>query len=169
MWSLQRPRQVSFVVRLLEVLLQMKSDRGMLYIEPDQPVSALPVIDEPTRKMTAAFRRATPDRMIRGGAHQCKCGATSSRRDYHLSNGEMTNSLCVHYIAYHRQEVPKEQMEKVILLTDGEEEPTDAEMQSPEWLAGKWQSDVERELGSERVGFWVSLGLDDRTLGKAAA
>jgi hypothetical protein len=37
----------------------MKLDRDMLFIEPDQPVSALPVIDEPTRRMTAAFRRAT--------------------------------------------------------------------------------------------------------------
>jgi len=40
----------------------MKSDRWLLFIEPEQPASALPVIDDPTRRMTTAFRRATPDR-----------------------------------------------------------------------------------------------------------
>jgi len=147
----------------------MKSDRWLLFIEPEQPASALPVIDDPTRRMTTAFRRATPDRWIFGGVHQCTCGATSRKWNYHLPNGEMTNSLCIHYMAHHRDEVPKQQMTNVLLLANGDLVPTDEELQGPDWLAAKWQSDLEREMGEERAQFWVSLGLDTRTLGKAAA
>jgi hypothetical protein len=147
----------------------MKSDRWLLFIEPEQPASALPVIDDPTLRITAAFRRATPDRLIYCGVHQCKCGATSHRRNYHLPNGETTHSLCIHYMAHHRAEVPQQQMAKVLLLANGDLQPTDEELQGPDWLAAKWQSDLERDLGPERAQFWISLGLDTRALGKAAA
>lgn len=108
----------------------MISENGILYIEPSRLTSAEPVIDELTKKMTSAFRLALPGLGYRGW-HTCACGAKSSNRDYKLPNGEMTNSLCVHYLAYHRDGVPKTQLEKISTFTTGETEPTTEELSSP--------------------------------------
>ena len=97
----------------------MKSDHGYLYIEPQEAPSPEPIIDTLTKKMAAAFLKATPGPGYRG-VHRCSCGICSSNCDYALPNGEQTNSLSVHYLAYHRQEVPKAQLEKVAALNFGE-------------------------------------------------
>jgi hypothetical protein len=76
-----------------------------------------------TRRMTAAFRAAEPMPPWRG-YHWCICGARSSDCDYRLPNGELTNLLCVHYLAFHRGEVPDIQLRRVEDLTYGEAEPT---------------------------------------------
>lgn len=103
----------------------------ILFIEPSQKTSKEPVIDILTRKMTASFRKARLGTCYLG-RHKCACGAISSDADHILPNGWKTNSLCVHYLAYHRDEIPEEQIAKVALLTDGEEEPTERELQPPE-------------------------------------
>ena len=110
----------------------MKSDRQdmLLYIEPSENVSEVPVIDAATRKMTAAFHRATPGIAYRG-YHTCRCGANSSNCDYTLADGTQTNSLCIHYLALHRHEVPASQVQKVLSLTCGEEEPTQEQLNIP--------------------------------------
>lgn len=107
----------------------MISEKGILYIEPSRATSGEPTIDALTRKMTAAFRLGKPGMSYRGW-HQCACGAHSSNCDYSLPNGEMTNSLCVHYLAYHRSEVSELQLEKVNALNSGEAEPTQKELAS---------------------------------------
>jgi len=103
------------------------SERGILYIEPSARTSDKPVIDELTRRMAAAYRLRTPGPGYRG-FHICACGATSSNCDYTLSDGERTNSLCVHYLAFHRDEVSASQLEKVRQLNFGEVEPNEDEL-----------------------------------------
>jgi hypothetical protein len=108
----------------------MITNQGILYIEPSFVASAEPVIDELTRKMTATFRKGQICQSS-FGFHICICGARSSNSDYILPNGEMTNSLCVHYLAFHRTEVSEDQLRKVSLLNCGEEEPNDRELSAP--------------------------------------
>ncbi len=108
----------------------MITETGILYIEPSAKTSAEPLIDELTKKMTAALRQGQKGREYRGH-HTCKCGAHSTNCDYTLPNGEQTNSLAIHYLSYHREEVPPSQLEKVNLLNYGEAEPTVEELQIP--------------------------------------
>jgi len=107
--------------------------RHLLFIEP-RNTTAQPVIDEMTRKIAAAFRQAAPPHIGYKGIHGCTgngCGALSSNLDYMLPNGLLTNSLCVHYLAFHRDEVPESEMAKVRELYFGEVEPTDKELAAP--------------------------------------
>lgn len=111
---------------------------GILMIEPRHPASDAPIIDKLTRKMAAAFRKARKsDYGYRGGKptgrgfHGCICGATSDNHDYFI--GEViTNSLCVHYLAFHRQDVSESELAKVAALPDEEVEPTEGELANPQ-------------------------------------
>ena len=108
----------------------MISDKGILYIEPSPTTQSQPVIDELTRKMTAAYRQSMRGPAFRG-IHTCACGAHSDNCEHILPNGVETNSLCMHYLAYHRDEIPAEQIDKVRQLTYGEAEPTAQELAAP--------------------------------------
>ncbi|HEX4662072.1 MAG TPA: hypothetical protein VH144_00490 [Candidatus Saccharimonadales bacterium] len=100
----------------------------ILWIEPQQPPSAMPVIDELTRIMAAAFWETKPGvkgarkGLFRFGtyrkSHRCSCGVYSSQQDYQLPNGCVVNSLAVHYLAWHRAEIGKTQLELVESLRD---------------------------------------------------
>ncbi|MGH7304021.1 MAG: hypothetical protein ACRELZ_12065 [Candidatus Rokuibacteriota bacterium] len=72
----------------------------------DEPTDE-PVIDELTMRMAAALRKATEPDYFQLGFHTCVCGAISEAQDALLANGWTTNTLCVHYLAYHRLEVPE--------------------------------------------------------------
>src|SRR5262249_52971517 len=61
-------------------------------------------------KMAAAFRKAKPSKWAWSGVHECVCGALSANSDFELPNGEVTNSLCVQYVAHHRCEVPSDHL-----------------------------------------------------------
>lgn len=98
----------------------------LLFIEPREPASASPVIDALTRRMTAAYRAAQPGRAVYGGVHHCVCGEASTNQDYILTDGEKTNSLCVRYLAFHRGEVPPEQLRRVAARSADEADPTEA-------------------------------------------
>src|SRR5262245_4444690 len=102
--------------------------KGLLFLEPTQQASPVALIDHLTRRMCAAFRKAiNPSRAIGGyrGRHECICGALSSTQDHCLPNGDLTNSLCVHYLAHHRPEVPPEELLRVEAFDGREAEPTD--------------------------------------------
>lgn len=128
----------------------MISVHGILYVEPSANVAVTPIIDTLTRKMTGALRRATPgawtppDPVLGGrgsfrardgyrGHHTCQCGARSSGQDYWLAAGLPTNSLCVHYLAWHRHEIPAQQMELLqrVLRYELEAMPLEQELQPP--------------------------------------
>lgn len=53
------------------------------------------------------------------GIHQCSCGEWSSSQDYRLPNNMITNSLAIHYLQYHRDEIPKSEWFKLRQLKDG--------------------------------------------------
>lgn len=98
----------------------------LLYVEPQGQRSAEPVVDDLTKKMTAAFQNHKSGSAEQGGqfeegaatmGHQtCACGAQSSVTDYLLESGFITNSLCIHYLAWHRNEIPKTELDKVASL-----------------------------------------------------
>ncbi len=90
--------------------------------------------------------------------HECVCGARSCS-DYRLPNGELTNSLCVHYVAHHRTEVSSKQLAKVETFTWGEVEPYDEELQGPDLVLARIRGHVEGQLDPE-LETWVAWGLD---------
>jgi len=101
--------------------------RMVLYLEPCKDRTAKPIIDGLTRKITASLRKA---KNVNGmfGWHTEPCGCNSSCCDHQLPNGLVTNSLAIHYIAFHRHEIPTEDIELIEALADGEEEPTVSEL-----------------------------------------
>ena len=109
----------------------MNHDDGLLYVTPVRRAAEEPLVDDLTRKMTAALRRAQPEGLAYRGTHRCACGAVSRNRDLRLLSGEQTNSLCVHYLAYHRHEIDPDQLARVSMLDEGEEEPTVEELAAP--------------------------------------
>lgn len=104
----------------------MVNSYGLMMIEPIGPKSPTPVIDILTRKMTAALRvsRSGEETL---GTHTCTCGAKSDNRN-HWFGSMITNVLAVHYLAYHREEVPPHETEKVLRLPVDEEYPTQQEL-----------------------------------------
>src|SRR5262249_3415796 len=115
----------------------MISDKDLLFIEPRRAAAASPLIDRLTRQMTASFRRAGRSSYAFAGVHQCICGVCSTSCDYFVPTGEKTNSLCVHYLAFHRREVPVKHMERVAALKCGEAEPTEDELQGRRWSGNR--------------------------------
>lgn len=114
----------------------MKTSNGILMIEPSARTSATPLIDELTRKMTAAWRRRRDSKDGYRGIHMCACSrAFSDNKDHWVGNGDgfLTNSLCVHYLAFHRDDIPQEELDKVRGLVCGEEEPSEKELAKSKW------------------------------------
>jgi hypothetical protein len=118
----------------------------LLFIEPSSNRTIEPIIDSYTKKMTASLRKSERGTVERDGwmkyedggcyfgthGDSCRCISDSTNRK--LSNGEITNSLCIHYLAFHRWEISEEQLNRVASLLDGEEEPTIEEL----WPNGKY-------------------------------
>lgn len=111
----------------------MQTSQGILMVEPSGKTSAAPIIDELTRKMTAAWRRRRDSDISWRGFHVCKCGVFSDNKDHWVGEGKglLTNSLCIHYLAYHRDEVPQEELDKVRALSYGEEDPNEKDLAKP--------------------------------------
>jgi hypothetical protein len=105
----------------------------MLYIVPKNPPSEEPIIDELTMKMVASLRKATLPHYQYLGFHTCVCGARSDSTDFILPNGLRTNSLCVHYLAYHRAEIEDGELWAVEGLSDGCEYPDSDELHGGGW------------------------------------
>jgi hypothetical protein len=142
----------------------------LLFIKPTRDASPIPLIDHLTRKLCAAFRKATDPWAAAGliggwmGCHECVCGALSSNKDHLLPNGALTNSLCVHYLAHHRAEVPPTELAAVEAFDCGEAEPTDEELQGPERILARVREKVEKTLGPDRLRLWTEWGLDGTAL-----
>jgi len=105
-------------------------NQHLLMIEPIGAPSATPVIDDMTRRMASALNSAIrgtsgrPGNSYRG-THSCTgagCRAGSDNQDHTVATihppwNLVTNSLAVHYLAYHRDEVPAEELAKVRSLS----------------------------------------------------
>jgi hypothetical protein len=106
---------------------------GLLMIEPKGRASSQPVIDELTRRMAAAWRTQRLGPAYRG-VHHCACGVTSDHFEHFVTlDGRelLTNSLCIHYLAFHRKDVPRAELDKVRRLAAPDVEPTEAELRRP--------------------------------------
>ena len=104
--------------------------KSLLFIEPSEQTSL--VIDSLTRRMVAAWRARRDSGPVYFGFHKCKCGAASDTSTHWvMANGTEleTSSLCVHYVAMHRREIPTSELVKLEGLTQEELEPTQAELE----------------------------------------
>jgi hypothetical protein len=138
----------------------MISDEWLLFIEPAQPAALTPLLDPVTRRMCAAFRNARPGDVAYRGSHECLCGARSDCHDWFLPSGDRTNSLCVHYVAHHRPDVPPEQLPRIESFAAGEADPNEDELQGPQSILKRFRSSVRAVLGPERLTAWAALGFD---------
>lgn len=111
----------------------MKTIDGILMVEPSAETSSAPLVDELTRKMTAAWRRRRDSKDSYRGFHVCACSAHSDNKDHWVGDGDglLTNSLCVHYLAFHRDDISQKELDKVRALASGEEEPNEKELAKP--------------------------------------
>ena len=118
----------------------MISPAGFLMIEPSKPASAEPLIDEVTRKVVAIWRRKTwTSGTIRcRGWHTCSCGAHSDNGMHRLGDvkGPETNSLMVHYVAYHRDEVPAADLVVIEECSITGEAPSEKELKGTKPVQG---------------------------------
>lgn len=92
-------------------------DNLLLFIEPEHTVELPGVEDELTAKMKRLFERA---RVCESwmGFHRCRCGCHSTASNYMLPGGLITNSLCVHYLEFHRSEVPESELAKLRAIAE---------------------------------------------------
>ena len=100
----------------------------LLFIEPRLPPAEKPIVDDLTRKIAGAYRESHEPNFAYCGFHECSCGALSDTTDHVLPNGTVTNSLCVHYVAYHRHEIPRTELAKIRKLSAHSAEPTSLEL-----------------------------------------
>jgi len=115
----------------------------LLFIEPKNPKSIEPVDDEYTKKVEELLNQCytkvkearkkydyefvdyCPEvgiveyngnflpHTLAMGVHECVCGERSHGCDYKISENCATNSLAVHYLRWHRDEVPKSELLKI--------------------------------------------------------
>jgi hypothetical protein len=100
-------------------------DKHILMIEPSSAPTA-PVVDDITRKMSAAWRGRVTGRIAYRGWHDCTgvgCTASSDNRDHDV-RGLETNSLCIHYVARHRADVPQSMLDTIVGWDVAGVEPT---------------------------------------------
>ena len=94
-------------------------EKYLMMIEPELPVMKDGIYDELTTKMTDLWNsKATFDpNTYYKGVHACSCGAFSDNRKWMINDLE-TNSLLLHYITFHRHEIPPIELEKISKLVD---------------------------------------------------
>jgi hypothetical protein len=111
---------------------RIDNSKYLLYIEPDPNTKTTnPVNDE----LTTVLQREL-DSAVKGvgrysntddigtftagtgwrGKHRTDCGESSTNVDYLLSNGLITNSLCVFYLQYYRSQIPQSEIDKIKTL-----------------------------------------------------
>ena len=125
----------------------------LLFIEPREIAAEDPLLDELTGQMAAAFRSATPPTHSYCGFHVCSCGAHSLPHDLILPNGLVTNSLCVHYLAYHRSEVRVEDIAKIRTLGCGVVDPSEYELHGPRLVSADGSRLDSREIDVRRTRY----------------
>lgn len=87
----------------------------LLYIEPKNEPSEYPLNDDITEMyeyIISQWDNTNTDKRYRG-IHRCSCGERSDNLDHTLKNNMHYNSLGLHYLQYHRDEVPTSEIEKI--------------------------------------------------------
>lgn len=106
---------------------------GFLMIEPVGAPSLLPLIDDVTRKVAGMLAEASRSEYSYRGVHPCTgrgCSAASDSYDWFVDCGEsaprVSNALAVHYVAYHRGEVPESDLLLITASSAAPREPLPA-------------------------------------------
>jgi hypothetical protein len=142
----------------------------VLHIEPIRWPADKPLVDDLTLRMTRALREASKPSSGYLGVHTCICGAVSDSTDRILPGGARTNTLCVHYLAYHRAEVPAADLDAVRQLPASADPPSSRELAAPkhrsrvDWLVLRLDADIhqERDPGEDTIRWRYELLLDNR-------
>jgi hypothetical protein len=87
------------------------SKKYLLQIEPKGKKSAVRCNDKLTQKMRLLLKYAKEGRHYKGW-HTCSCGERGGSCDLHIK-GYITNSLAVHYLEWHRKDVPEKEIAKL--------------------------------------------------------
>jgi hypothetical protein len=71
------------------------------------------VNDEWTMVADMVLKASKPSKMSYKGIHRAACGACSDNRDWITPMGRTTHLLLVHYISFHREEIPSIEFSKL--------------------------------------------------------
>jgi len=88
----------------------------LLYIEPKGEVSEELTDSPELHKLAAAWRNKKAENYGYRGWHTCSCGARSDNKDWRVCiDGKeyKTNSLALHYLESHYDEIPASELEKL--------------------------------------------------------
>lgn len=114
-----------------QVMISQAADH-LLFIEPGTAATPEPQIDGLTKRLAAAWLGHDVGHVGHRHTHKCVCGARSDNRDHYVRmiDGKRlkTNSLAIHYLAFHRAEVPAAEIAKLDLLPDAEGNPTRSQL-----------------------------------------
>jgi hypothetical protein len=97
-------------------VVTIAKETHILYFEPQNMPSKYPVNDELTKFFLKVFASKIADDIFYKGCHWCVCGEVSSNQDYTITMGGkeyITNSLALHYLQYHRDEVPQRDLDLI--------------------------------------------------------
>lgn len=106
----------------------MKSDLDthLLFVEPTGKCSSNPTIDDITCKLAGAWLLRETSRNGWRGVHTADCGRCSDNTEHWLLARRsgllgglhllVTHSLCLHYVAHHRDEIPEAELVKIARL-----------------------------------------------------
>jgi hypothetical protein len=105
---------------------------ALLFVEPAGAPSSEPIVDDITRRLTAAWRARRSVGSYRGHhTNACDPGVASDNRDHYLRGAQcelLTHSLCIRYVAHFRAELPVGEIEKIALLPAVYADPTAEEL-----------------------------------------
>ena len=96
------------------------TNKYFLMIEPDKEgiPSQESIEDELTHKVDYIFFKCTNSNYRYRGFHITRCGEFSDNNNWILTNGMITNSLCIYYIRYYRNYIPQSEIEKINNIYD---------------------------------------------------
>ena len=122
------------------------SSKYLLQIHPSCPKSSKPCNDELTAKMERLLEVAKRGKPYKG-CHKCICGERSSNYDLFVA-GYTTNSLAAHYLIYHRNGIPKSEIEKLnsILLEQRMKQSRKKKLQKVKQISDKDREQFSKDL-----------------------
>jgi hypothetical protein len=85
----------------------------LMMIEPTL-LATEPLNDLFTHMAQVVYAAAKRSEHSYRGFHGCRCGESSSNYDHVLPDGVITNSLLVHYVSQHREEIPRMELDKLV-------------------------------------------------------
>ena len=159
--------------------------RYFLFIEPDATKKSIePVDDDLTASLQSAWDQRvagtsrytdlncpgyfTPSESGYRGFHFAEDGEISDTMDYLLPNGFITNSLCLHYVRFYRDQLPPSELRKLQLLHEYMERNSLDENQCatgeslPAGQKSREQEATRKQNSPPQLPFWQRLFRRER-------